>query len=809
MGTAADTQVAGEDAIVVSADTGLSRAEVDRRVRLGLTNEVKEHTSRSYWGIVRANVFTRFNAILGTLLVIILVFGSPRDALFGMVLVVNALVGIVQEIRAKWTLDRLSLLSNPKARVVREGEVSEIPLGEVVLDDVLEVSTGDQLVADGEVLFSRAMELDESLITGESVPVVKEPGSRVMSGSFVVAGTGRFRATAVGADAYAYRLATEAKRFQLAQSDLRDGINTILRYITWIMIPAGLLLLVAQLKAYGSFAKSVPGTVAGLVGMVPEGLVLLTSIAFAVSVIVLGRRNVLVQELPAVEGLAKTDVICLDKTGTLTEGDLVFSRLEPLGREVGVAEVLGAFGADTASSSSTLSAIAGEFPEPEEYAVEARVPFSSARKWSAQSYVGKGSWVLGAPEVLLEGVADEELERRVVALAEEGWRVLLLAESDSPLRGEVLPDGLEPRALLLFEEKVRPDASETLGYFAEQGVCIKVISGDNPATVGAVAGRTGVPDAGEPVDARSLPDDAADLAGVMEDHTVFGRVMPDQKRAMVEALQSSGHTVAMTGDGVNDVLALKKADVGIAMGSGSPATRAVAELVLLDGKFSTLPGVVAEGRRVIANIERVANLFLTKTVYATLLSIGIGLAGWAFILLPRQLTLVSAITIGAPGFVLSFAPSKERYRPGFLKRVLAFAVPAGVIAAAAAFTAGALTHIYPWVHLDESRTCTTVVLCIVGLWVLGRLARPFNWWKTILVATMALGLVLALSVPFARDFFALDLPPWHVGLETLAIAGAAVVALEFIWRMTGWIEHARGSRKTRSPRSDEAPSAAD
>ncbi|MFH1149193.1 MAG: HAD-IC family P-type ATPase [Actinomycetota bacterium] len=791
MATTAGAPGIDETRPTVSAGEGLSAAEVEKRVRLGLTNAVKEHSSRSYSSIIRANVFTRFNAILGALLVVILVFGSPKDALFGMVLVVNSLVGIVQEVRAKWTLDRLTLLSAPRSRVVREGTVSEVPVGDIVLDDVVEVGTGDQLAADGEVLTSDALELDESLLTGESVPVVKEPGAVVMSGSFVVAGLGRFRATAVGADAYARRLASEAKKFQLAQSDLRDGINTILRAITWIMIPAGLLLLVAQLKAYGSFADSVPGTVAGLVGMVPEGLVLLTSIAFAVSVIVLGRRNVLVQELPAVEGLAKTDVICLDKTGTLTEGELVFNRLEPVGREVGVAEVLGAFGADPASSSSTQAAIAEAFPPPPDYVVDARVPFSSQRKWSAQSYREKGTWVLGAPEVLLERIGNSRLEADVTALAEEGWRVLLLAESDMPLSGEALPEHLDPRALLLFEEKIRPDAAETLSYFTTQGVGIKVISGDNPATVGTVAGRTGVPDVGEPVDARTLPQDASELARVMEGRTVFGRVKPDQKQAMVQALQSKGHTVAMTGDGVNDVLALKKADIGVAMGSGSPAARGVAQLVLLDGRFATLPGVVAEGRRVIANMERVANLFLTKTVYATLLSIGIGLAGWAFILLPRQLTLVSALTIGVPGFVLSFAPSQERYRPGFLKRVLAFTIPAGLIAAAAAFTAGALTHIYPWVHLDESRTCATVVLCIVGLWVLGRLARPLNWWKALLVITMSLGLVLALAVPFAREFFALDLPPWQVGLETLAIAGAAVVALEFIWRMTGWIEHAR------------------
>lgn len=402
---------------------------------------------------------------------------------------------------------------------------------------------------------------------------------------------------------------------------------------------------------------------------------------------------------------------------------------------------------------------------------------------------------MGAPEILLEKapLTPSSMTERIKTLAGSGLRVLLLARAPGPVESEVLPDDLEPSALLLFEEQIRPDAGDALEYFASQGVTIKVISGDNPVTVAAVAERAGVSGVGEPVDARELPEGEDELAEVLDERTVFGRVSPSQKESMVQALQSRGHVVAMTGDGVNDVLALKKADIGIAMGSGSPASKAVAELVLLDGRFSTMPGVVAEGRRVIGNIERVANLFLAKTVYTTLLSIIIGLANWAFIFLPRHLTLVSGLTIGAPALVLSFAPNKQRYRPGFVKRVLKFAVPAGLVAAVAALAAGSTSHFRPWISQAESRTMATLVLTLVGLWILGELARPFNWWKAALVASMALALLIVLEVPQLREFFALDLPSWSIVVEDVGIAAVAMLLLEVIWRFTGWREHVRST----------------
>lgn len=779
-------------------DRGLTSAEVAERVARGQTNAVRPVTSRSYTSIVRGNVFTRFNAILGSLFVVIIIFGSPRDALFGGVLVVNTFIGIIQEIRAKWTLDKLSLISEAKARVVRDGAESEIPLGQVVLDDVVLIQTGEQVVADGELLEDSGLEIDESLLTGESVPVDKEPGDEVLSGSFAVAGSGKYRATKVGADAYARKLASQARKFQLVRSELRDSINMILRYITWLMIPAGILLLSSQLKVYGTFHQAATGTVAGLVGMVPEGLVLLTSVAFAVSVVALGQKNVLVQELPAVEGLARVDVICLDKTGTLTEGKLVFSRLETVDSAIDEEQsgrALGGFASDKSSRSSTLEAIAARFRPPKDWKITSSIPFSSTRKWSSETFDREGTWVLGAPEMLMDRTPDPAgLKNKVDEIARSGQRVLLLLKAAGSIEDEKLPDRLEPAALLVFEERVRPDASSTLAYFKDQGVIVKVISGDSPVTVSAVAKKAGVPDIGEAVDARSLPTDIDELAAVMEESTVFGRVRPDQKASMVEALQSKGHVVAMTGDGVNDVLALKKADIGIAMGSGSPASRSVAQLVLLDGRFATLPSVVAEGRRVMANMERVANLFITKTVYATLLSIAIGLAGWAFIFLPRHLTLVGGLTIGAPAFVLSFAPNKTRYRPGFVKRVMSFAVPAGLVMALAAFTAAILSHIYPWITLNESRTVATLVLCVLGLFVLAILSVPWTWWKEGLFATMVAGLIFILAVPWFRNFFALDIPQWTIVLQTAAISIGGIFLMELSWRLSGWSSRERTMR---------------
>jgi len=719
-------------------EVGLTSEEVRARVAAGQVNALPNRTSRSVWDIVRANIFTWFNLILGVLFVFMITFGSWRDALFGSIVVINAVIGIAQEMRAKITLDRLSLLTAPTARVVRDGTERDIPIAEIVIDEVVRLSPGDQIAADGDVLHSQGLEVDESLLTGESVPVLKSQGADLLSGSFVVAGAGFFQVKAVGDQAFAQRIAGEGRRYVRMRSDLQDGINGFLKVVGLGIVPMAALLIWSQWRAGVSVADGVTNTVAALVAMVPQGLVLMTSIAFAVSAVVLARRNVLVQELPAVEGLARVDVLCVDKTGAITEPQPVFLRFEPADAATsphGPPPELAAFAAAVPASNATIHAIRAALPTPIGWEVEETVPFSSARKWSAVRFADRSSWVLGAPEIVLgTSSGATAIAARATELAATGSRVLLLSRAEAPLAGERLPDALMPVGLVVLGEHVRADAPETLRYFTGQGVGVKVISGDNAATVETVAIEAGVPGASPAVDARTLPEGDA-LKEVMERTAVFGRVTPDQKRAMVTALQQGGHTVAMTGDGVNDVLALKQADLGIAMGSGTEATKAVAQLILLDGRFSTLPGVVAEGRRVTANIERVASLFMTKTVWAVVVAVVVGLFALPYPIMPRQLTLIDAVTIGIPAFFLALAPNTRRYRPGFARRVARFTLPMGVIAGAAVLLCFVATRGIG-ASLEQARTLDMLLLSVVGLRVIVVLERPVRGWRLGLVTAM-------------------------------------------------------------------------
>ena len=757
--------------------SGLTAAEVADRVARGLVNDVPSAPTRTIGEIVRANLFTRFNLLLGSLLAVILVVGPLQDALFGLVIVANTVVGIVQEVRAKRTLDHLEVVNAPKATVIRDGRVEELAVGQVVLDDVLEAAAGDQVVVDGEVLEAGGLEVDESLLTGESEPVSRQEGDRVLSGSFVVAGAGRYRATRVGREAYAVQLTEEARRFTLASSELRAGVDQILKYVTWALVPTAALLFISQLRHDNGPRSGLSGAVAGTVAMVPEGLVLLTSVAFAVGVVRLGRRQVLVRELPAVETLARVDVVCFDKTGTITVGDLAVQELVPQdGAADEAAAALGALAAADPNPNATLRAIGEAFPAPDGWRPETVVPFSSARKWSGATFAGRGAYLLGAPEVLLH---EGQLLRRAEAIATAGGRVVLLAHSERPMDGDTPPDGLAARAMVVIGDQVRDDAAATIAWFAEEGVRVKVVSGDHPRTVAAIAGRVGIEGAGDPVDARTLPTDQAELADLVEARSVFGRVVPQQKRAMVGALGARGHVVAMTGDGVNDVLALKDADLGIAMGSGSAASRAVAELVLMDGRFATLPAVMAEGRRVIANVERVAKVFVTKTVYATVLALAVGLAGLAFPFLPRHLTLISSLTIGIPGFFLALEPNTQRSKPGFVRRTLAFAVPAGLAAALATLVAYQLADVEN-VSTEQARTTATLTLAGLGLVVLALAARPLNPLRRLLLVGMAGAFVVVLVVPWLRAFFALSLPPLPVALAALGLVVVLGAALALV-----------------------------
>ncbi|GCB48253.1 HAD-IC family P-type ATPase [Streptomyces sp. NL15-2K] len=770
--------------------TGLTASEVAERVARGEINDVPVRSSRSTADIVRANVFTRFNAIIGVLWVIMLSVAPIQDSLFGFVILANTGIGIVQEWRAKKTLDSLAVMGGPRPTVRRDGVAAEVSTSEIVLDDLIEIGPGDKAVVDGVCVEADNLEIDESLLTGEADPVVKRPGDRIMSGSFVVAGGGAFQATKVGREAYAAQLAEEASRFTLVHSELRSGISTILKYVTWMMVPTALGLIISQLFVKDNDLKdSIARTVGGIVPMVPEGLVLLTSVAFAIGVIRLGRKQVLVQELPAIEGLARVDTVCLDKTGTLTEGGMDVTELRALNGsdESYVRKVLGALGESDPRPNASLQAIIAAYPDAEDWRCTESLPFSSARKYSGASFSDgngeAGTWLLGAPDVLLpdDDPALTETER----LNEQGLRVLLLARAARDLDSPEVAKEAKPTALVVLEQRLRPDAADTLRYFAEQNVDAKVISGDNAVSVGAVASKLGL--SGTTIDARRLPADQEGMATALDEGTVFGRVTPQQKRDMVGALQSHGHTVAMTGDGVNDVLALKDADIGVSMGSGSEATRAVAQIVLLDNSFATLPSVVAEGRRVIGNITRVATLFLVKTVYSVLLAILVVCWQVEYPFLPRHLTLLSTLTIGVPAFFLALAPNKERAKPNFVRRVMRYSIPGGILAATATFTTYliARNHYSGSGALDAETSAATLTLFLISMWVLAIIARPYTWWRIALVAAMGAGFLLVLVVPWLQEFFALKLVGVTMPWIAVGIAVVAAVALEVLWR---WVD---------------------
>ena len=813
---------------------GLTTAEVEARRAAGQGNELPPRSGRTTGEIIRANVFTRINGLLGVLFVAVMLTGSWINGAFGLLIIANSFIGIVQELRAKRTLDSLAVVGEAHPTVRRDGTEQRVDQDAVVLGDIIVVTPGEQIVVDGEVTEAGYLEMDESLLTGESDAVPKKPGDAVLSGSFVASGTGSYRATKVGKDSYAAKLTAEAAKFSLVHSDLQAGINSILKSITWVLIPVGILTVIGQMNFGHSDWRSIILAVSGaLVPMIPEGLVLITSTAFAMGVIRLGRRKALVNELPAIEGLARVDVVCADKTGTLTENKMDFGELLLLSKrghvphEGEALEVLRQLAAaDPAPNSSMEAIIEGVGVAEKPWEVTAIQPFTSAKKWSGVSFLrpvftgdsstdlsfnddgaagsvnsgeteaagtasGKASrtasgkidsFVIGAPDVLVPADSPAGIEAH--AIAATGLRVLLLGRCSEVVTSGDAPGVVDPLGLVVLEQRIRPDVADTLEYFRSQGVEVKVISGDNADSVGAVARSLGM-DSGEPVDARTITDE--NFAQTVNDTQVFGRVTPQQKRAMVEALQSSGHTVAMTGDGVNDVLALKDADLGVAMGSGTAATRSVAKIVLLDDKFATLPYVVAEGRRVLGNIERVANLFLTKTVYSSVIAILVLAFALPFPFQPIHVTITGWFTIGIPAFLLSLPPNNERARPNFVRRVLSFGFPAGIIVAAASFT----TFIFVRAEDHQANaavqasTAALLALIITSTWVLSVVARPYEWWKIALVFLPLVGYGLIFTLDITQHFFMLDSSNMAMmGFATVAgLIGAALI--EALWWIQG------------------------
>ena len=731
-------------------------------------------SSRSYRSIVRANTLTVFNAILVAFGVLTLVFADWRDALFLFILVANSGIGIAQEVRAKRSLDRLAALVAPRATVVRNGNARELPVEDVVPGDLVELRPGDQVVADGQVEEARGLLLDESILTGESRHVARGPGDEIRSGSFAVEGSGAYTVTAVGPDSYAERLAGEAREFRHPRSPLETSLNHLLLVLVAVMVPLGAALGYALWERNEPFRSSVETAVAGAVSMVPEGLILLVSITYAAAALRMTRRGALAQQLNAIESIASVDVVCLDKTGTLTQPSIRVLETVPA---AGVAddeleEALGRYAASAGARNATLEAIAASFGGLPERP-RAEVPFSSRHRWSGLE-LGQTSYVLGAPERFpLDSLRDRARTeaasgRRVVAFGTAEGR---LPEPDDASNN--LLQGVRPLGLIVLGEQIRPEAPETVQWFLDEGVELKVLSGDAPETVAAIARDVGIPIERVEEGTNGRPDLGT---------SVVGRIPPEGKREFVEALRDSGRYVAMVGDGVNDVPALKAARLGIAQGSGAQMAKSVADLVLVRGEFGVVPPMVSEGRNILRNIQRVTKLFVAKSVFAAFLILSIGLTREDYPLLPRHLTIAAGLTIGIPAFFLALAPSRGEWRSrNFFREVSQFAVPTGVAAGFGVLSAFLLARNVFELSLVSARTAATTVLVIVGLYLVlvleatsaRRLSRVAG-----LCGAMLVLYVLVLALPSARDFFMLVVPGFRI---LLATAIGVTLAIGFLW----------------------------
>lgn len=718
-----------------SLSTGLTAGQVADRKEKGLQNIQPQHQTKTVGQIFRDNIFTLFNAFNFGLAVCIAAVGAYENLLFMLVIIVNTAIGIVQEIRSKRMVENLSLISMPKAVVIRDGTEQEIAVEELVLDDVSVLCMGkqicaDALVAEGEV------EVNESLLTGEAEPILKKPGDLLLSGSFVVSGRCLARVEHIGTDNYATKIALSAKQYKKVHSDLMNALNKIVKFTGFFILPLGALLF---LHAYFILKQpldfSVTSTAAALLGMLPKGLVLLTSVSLMVGVIKLARKRTLVQELFCIETLSRVDILCLDKTGTITEGKMSVAEILPMEGAEGdeVEKLAGRFVGAMEDNNATFLALRERFPALTDWKTIGRTPFSSARKWSSASFEGHGTILLGAPERLLPGASDR-LPPQAAQREADGCRVLLLARSEEPVNGE-LPRDIRPVAALVLLDPIRPDAKETLDFFAAQDVELKIISGDNPVTVSSIARQAGLSGYDAYVDASTLESGEA-LEEAASRYTIFGRVSPSQKQELVHALQRQGHTVAMTGDGVNDVLALKDADCSIAMAAGSDAARQISQLVLLDSNFSSLPSVVMEGRRVINNITRTASLFLVKTIFSFLLSFLALVFSMPYPFLPIQLSLIGMVVEGIPSFFLTFEPNHERIKGRFLSTVLHQAFPCAL---AIVINIIAVDQLAPILSITAAEVSTLCVYLTAFVWLvqLLRICTPFSRWRLILWVCMA------------------------------------------------------------------------
>lgn len=706
-------------------NTGLTSDQAAEKTARGENAGDAPVSSKSIGRILSDNIFTLFNLINVIIAAVVFLVGAYRNMLFMGVILCNIAIGIIQEIRSKRMIDRLSLISAPKAHLLRDGVETVLPVADIVPGDIMLLAPGRQLCADG-VLSCGSLEVDESLLTGESDTVVKNPGDTLYSGSFVVSGSGKAETTAVGPNAYANKLAAGAKKYKKRHSDMMDAINKIISTISVCILPFSLVLFTKALFVAGQGIQySVTSTAAAVIGMIPEGLVLLTSIALAVSSIRLARRRTLCQDLYCVESLARVDVLCLDKTGTITTGCMKVSDVIRLDDSIDPAPALAALAGALGEENQTMAAIVREFPGGSSMKCIKTEPFSSVRKWSAAQFDGHGTYVIGAPNFVLGREEYAGISARCEEYSAKGMRVLLLAVSGGALPDKALPAGLHPAALVVISDEIRESAPATLAYFREQGVDIRVISGDDPVTVANVAAKAGLEHSESCVDVSALSDE--ELTAAAGKYKIFGRVTPARKLALVKALKAAGHKVAMTGDGVNDVLALREADCSVAVQSGSDAARCVSQLVLLDSDFSSMPLAVEEGRRCINNIQRSAALFLVKTIFSFLLSVMFLFSSSAYPFQPIQLTLISALFIGAPSFLLALEPNKERVEGSFIANVLKKALPGGLTVVLGIGSLLVLQNIF---GIPQERLSVMAVYATAGALygVLFRVCKPFRKW---------------------------------------------------------------------------------
>lgn len=750
---------------------GLTDAEVRQRIEQGLVNHNSDIKSKSIKRIVLENLITPFNILNFVLAVLILIVGSYKNLLFMGVIICNIFIGTVQEIRAKKTIDKLSLIAEPKAHVIRNGIKQEIAIHDIVMDDITFLGAGNQVCSDAVVIEGEC-EVNESLLTGESEPVLKQPGDHLLSGSFIISGNCHARVEHVGKDNYAAQITDNAKYVKKPNSEIMRWTNRIIKYIGFTLIPVGIALFCKQVFiSHQGFNDAIVGVVAALIGMIPEGLILLTSVVFAVSIIRLSQHKTLVQELYCIETLARVDVLCLDKTGTITEGTMEVTDVLPLhdttNEELNIA--LGSLIHALEDDNPTFNAVKTYCDQYDKLTCNHIVPFSSARKWSGASFDENGSYIFGATEFILKD--SSPYQEIIKEHSEKGQRVLMLAHSPHQIQDKELPEEIHPMAFLFISDKIRAEAPDTLAYFAKQGVDIKIISGDNAITVANIAKKAGLKTAEQYVDATTLqtPEEIKEAA---QKYSVFGRVTPQQKLDLVKALKEQGHTVAMTGDGVNDVLALKESDCSIAMASGSDAARTVSQLVLLDSNFTSMPKILKEGRRSINNLQRSSSLFLTKTIFSTINAILFIFLHFDYPFQPIQLTLISALTIGAPSLILALEPNKERIKGKYIVNVIRKSIPGAMTMI---FNIVALAILCSFIQFNNTEISTLAVMItgFAGLLVLLKVSLPFNWIRCALFFTMLGAFIFAIFI--LKDLFSLasiTLPMFYC---FLVLAGFAII----------------------------------